>query len=37
MMAPELWLAMAAGFAAAFCVTSHLIFVRLFRTSVRRP
>jgi hypothetical protein len=37
MMAPELWVAMLAGIAAAFCVTSHLIFLRLFRTSVRRP
>ncbi len=36
-MAPELWFAMMAGIAAAFCVTSHLIFVRLFRTSARRP
>ena len=24
MMAPELWVAMMAGIAAAFCVTSHL-------------
>ena len=37
MMAPELWAAMMAGIAAAFCVASHLIFVRLFRTSVRQP
>ncbi len=37
MMTPELWVAMLEGIAAAFCVTSHLIFLRLFRTSVRRP
>ncbi len=37
MMAPELWVAMLAGIAAAFCVISHLIFLRLFRASVRRP
>jgi hypothetical protein len=37
MMAPELWVAMLAGIAAAFCVTSHLIFVRLFRTTNAKP
>jgi hypothetical protein len=37
MMAPELWVAMLAGVATAFCVTSHLIFVRIFRTSVSKP
>jgi hypothetical protein len=36
MMAPELWVAMVAGIATAFCVASHLIFVRLFRASVSR-
>jgi hypothetical protein len=35
MMAPELWLAMMSGIAIAFCVSSHFIFVRLFRTSVK--
>ena len=37
MMTPELWVAMLASIAAAFCVTSHLIFVRLFRTASARP
>lgn len=37
LMAPELWAAMMAGIATAFCVTSHLIFARLFRNSVRQP